>query len=167
MAFASVSPAVSSACYLFMIVSAGMNRQEPVEQEPGADSNSNREGKGLAVTSTSTPTDPVEATFLIARGGIRIPTDGPLKVEEVAGEFYIVGRSSWERCESNNHARDRLEARIRALDPNALVADAVESDRLENSGDWETNAELLQDDTPIERPNSNHVGRRKKLRRFR
>jgi hypothetical protein len=68
----------------------------------------------------------VGGTFLVSRGGLRVPADGPLTIEEVHGEYYIVGQSSWERCESREHAVRRLDERIRTLDPSRLAQEALE-----------------------------------------
>ena len=55
-----------------------------------------------------------------------MPTDGPLKIEEVQGEYFIVGHSSWERCASGEHARRRLSERVQELSPERLAAAALE-----------------------------------------
>ncbi len=67
----------------------------------------------------------VHSEFLVCSGGLCVPTDGPLRLEEQLGVHYILGRSSWERCESAAHARVRLARRIDELDPHELASEAV------------------------------------------
>jgi hypothetical protein len=67
----------------------------------------------------------VQSDFLVCSGGLCIPTNGPLRLEEHLGDHYILGRSSWERCHSAAHAEARLAQRIDGLDPHDLASEAV------------------------------------------
>jgi hypothetical protein len=67
----------------------------------------------------------VQSEFLVCAGGVCVPTDGPLRRERHLGVDYIVGRSTWERCESASHAERRLAGRIDELDPHELASEAV------------------------------------------
>ncbi|MDP6979893.1 MAG: hypothetical protein QF570_15000 [Myxococcota bacterium] len=67
----------------------------------------------------------VETEFLVCPGGLCVPTEGELRVEEIRGVAYVIGHSTWERCESWGHARRRLAARIESLDPHDLARDAL------------------------------------------
>ena len=67
----------------------------------------------------------VQCEFLVCAGGLCIPTDGPLRLERHLGVDYIIGRSTWERCESAGHAEQRLAGRMDELDPHELASEAV------------------------------------------
>lgn len=67
----------------------------------------------------------IDSTFLVCGGGLRVPVDGPLQIEEVEGEFYVVGHSTWELCDSIEHAQRRLNQRVRELGPDFLAAEAL------------------------------------------
>ncbi len=67
----------------------------------------------------------VETEFLVCPGGLCIPTEGALRVEEILGAHYVIGRSSWERCESRAAAQQRLAQRIADLDPHELASEAL------------------------------------------
>ena len=67
----------------------------------------------------------VQSEFLVCAGGSCIPTDGPLRLERHLGVDYIIGRSTWERCESAGHAEQRLAGRMDELDPHELASEAV------------------------------------------
>lgn len=69
--------------------------------------------------------DVVHSEFLVCRGGLCVPTNGPLRLEEHLGVHYILGRSTWERCESGTHAEARLAGRMDELDPHDLASEAV------------------------------------------
>ncbi len=75
----------------------------------------------------ASPTAPfiAQTEFLVCPGGLCVPTEGELRVEEIRGVAYVIGHSTWERCESWAHARLRLAARIEALDPHELARDAL------------------------------------------
>jgi hypothetical protein len=63
--------------------------------------------------------------FLVLPGGICVPLDGPFHVEEIRGEFYVLGRCSWERFDSFEGANRRLIERSRELDPHGLAREAL------------------------------------------
>ncbi len=67
----------------------------------------------------------VRGDFLVLSGGLCVPTEGLLRVEEHLGTHYVLGRSSWERCETPAHAGERLAARIADLDPHDLASEAI------------------------------------------
>ena len=67
-----------------------------------------------------------EGIFLVFRDGECIPLDGPMRVERLRGSFYVLGHRSWERCESATAARQSLLERVAGLDPDRVVAEALE-----------------------------------------
>ena len=75
----------------------------------------------------TTPTETGSAPFLVLPGGLCIPLEGPLRVEEIRGEWYLVGQSTWERFDSPEHASRRLIELTRERDPHRLAAEAVAS----------------------------------------
>jgi len=84
------------------------------------------------------PADVHPATFLVLPGGDRVPVDGPLRVEEFRGEFYVLGNGTWERCETHQLAIVRLDQRQRDLSPHGLAAETLESLEFELSRAWES-----------------------------
>lgn len=70
----------------------------------------------------------VNAEFLVVPGGLCVPTEGRLRIEEVQGVDYVIGRSTWEPCRSPEAAQERLAKRIRDLDPHELALEAVALD---------------------------------------
>ncbi|MFT5442070.1 MAG: hypothetical protein ACI8W3_001112 [Myxococcota bacterium] len=80
---------------------------------------------------------PICEEFLVCAGGLCIPTDGVLRINEIAGEHYVVGHSTWERCPSRDHAEHRLAIRVAEVDPHDLVSEALEmGDSDDDSGLW-------------------------------
>ncbi len=71
------------------------------------------------------PPDVVHSEFLVCGGGLCVPTDGALRLEEHLGVHYILGHLTWERCESAAHAEERLETRVDELDPHDLAGEAI------------------------------------------
>jgi len=67
----------------------------------------------------------VRSEFLVCPGGLCVPTEGALRIEEVRGIPYLIGHSTWQRCGDWAEAREQLAARIEALDPHALASDAI------------------------------------------
>jgi hypothetical protein len=55
-----------------------------------------------------------------------IPLEGSYRVEEVDGEWYVLGRHQATACESEAEARQRLEERRLEHDAHALAAQALE-----------------------------------------
>ena len=88
----------------------------------------------------SPPAEVRPATFLVLPGGDCVPVDGPLRVEELRGEFYVLGNGTWERCESHQLANARLDQRRRDLSPHGLAAQTLESLELEFSRAWESHS---------------------------
>lgn len=75
--------------------------------------------------------------FLVCAGALCVPTDGALRIIEIAGVYYIVGHSTWERCVSHDHAEHRLTIRVAEVDPHDLVSEALEmGDSDDDSGLW-------------------------------
>jgi hypothetical protein len=68
-----------------------------------------------------------QATFLVLHGGECVPADGPLQVEELRGEFYVLGHCSWQRYESRGAAERRLREMVEVLDPHRIAAETVEA----------------------------------------
>ncbi len=71
------------------------------------------------------PHDIVHSEFLVCSGGLCVPTDGALRLEEHLGVHYILGHSTWERCESAAHAEERFGTRVDELDPHDLASEAI------------------------------------------
>ncbi len=67
----------------------------------------------------------VQAEFLVCPGGLCIPTEGALRIEDVRGVPYVIGHSTWQRCDSWADAARQLAERIDGLDPHALANDAL------------------------------------------
>ncbi len=68
--------------------------------------------------------------FLVVPGGECIPLDGPLGIQEIRGDSYVLGHGYWERCHSPEQAQRRLRECVHQLAPHAIVAEALESARL-------------------------------------
>jgi len=73
-----------------------------------------------------------QAEFLVCAGGVCIPTQGRLRVEQVDDTHYVLGHSTWEACRSRAHAEVRLAARIAEIDPHDLASEAISLDDLDN-----------------------------------
>ena len=78
-----------------------------------------------------------QAEFLVCAGGLCIPTQGRLRVEQVDDTHCVLGHSTWETCRSRAHAEVRLAARIAEIDPHDLASEAI------SLGDLDSDASLL------------------------
>jgi len=67
-----------------------------------------------------------EGTFLVFRNGECVPLDGPLRVERLREYYYLLGQRRWERCDSQEAARQRLLERADRLDPDRVAGEALE-----------------------------------------
>lgn len=68
------------------------------------------------------------APFLVLPGGLCVPLEGPFHVDEIRGEFYLLGHCTWERFDTRELADRRLAERARELDPHELAREVVAAD---------------------------------------
>ena len=65
--------------------------------------------------------------FLVLPGGECVPLEGEWRVEELRGEWYVLGQNAVTRFESEREALARLAQLRGPVEPNALAAFALES----------------------------------------
>ena len=69
--------------------------------------------------------------FLVLPGGECVPLEGEWRVEELRGEWYVLGQNAVTRFESEREALSRLAQLRGTAEPDALAALALEqSDEL-------------------------------------
>jgi O-antigen/teichoic acid export membrane protein len=65
-------------------------------------------------------------------------TAAPFEGMYARGEFYVIGKGTWEQCESHPIALTRLDQRQRDLSPHGLAARTLESLEIELASGWES-----------------------------
>lgn len=64
--------------------------------------------------------------FLVLPGGECVPLEGEWRVEELRGEWYVLGNHAVTRCESEREALIRLAQLRGPVEPDAVAALALE-----------------------------------------
>ncbi len=64
--------------------------------------------------------------FLVLPGGECVPLEGDWRVDELRGDWYVLGNNAVTRFESEREAQSRLAQLRGTAEPNALAALALE-----------------------------------------
>lgn len=59
--------------------------------------------------------------FLVLPGGVCVPLEGDFRIEELRGEWYVLGHHSVTRCDSHREAVSKL-AQLTGTDESDLMA---------------------------------------------
>jgi hypothetical protein len=81
--------------------------------------------------------------FLVLPGGVCVPLEGDWRVEELRGEWYVLGHHSVTRFDSQHAAATRLAQLTGASEPDVLAGIALESEL-----DLDFMLELESDENP-------------------
>jgi hypothetical protein len=63
--------------------------------------------------------------FLVLPAGECVPLEGEYRIEEIRGEWYVLGQHDAVRCASESAAQRRLQALLIEHDAHALAAEAL------------------------------------------
>jgi hypothetical protein len=66
--------------------------------------------------------------FLVLPGGVCVPLEGDWRVEELRGEWYLLGHNSVTRFDSERAAATRLAQLTGANEPDVVMGVALESE---------------------------------------
>lgn len=65
--------------------------------------------------------------FLVLPGGVCVPLEGELRIEELRGEWYVLGHHSVTRCDSHGEAVALLAQRTGTDEADVLASLALDA----------------------------------------